>query len=46
MYHQIVPPSQGEKIQVLANGQWIIPNEPIIAFIEGDGVNAFNAPTN
>lgn len=44
MYHQIVPPSQGEKIQVLANGQWIIPNEPIIAFIEGDGVGSELTP--
>ena len=44
MYHQIAPPSQGTKITVQSNGQWLIPNDPIIAFIEGDGVGAQLTP--
>lgn len=36
MYEKITPPSQGSKI-VFENGQPIVPNDPIIPFIRGDG---------
>ncbi len=37
MYKHIQVPSWGEKIQV-KNGKYVIPNQPIIPFIEGDGI--------
>ena len=36
-YQNIVPPSEGEKI-TLVNGELHIPDHPILAFIEGDGI--------
>jgi isocitrate dehydrogenase len=33
---KITPPSQGSKISI-RNGQLIVPDNPIIPFIEGDG---------
>ena len=36
-YQNIVPPSEGEKI-TLVNGELHIPDQPILAFIEGDGI--------
>ena len=39
MYQYIqVPPQCAEKISVDANGQLIVPNQPIVTFIQGDGV--------
>jgi isocitrate dehydrogenase len=35
-YQKIVPPSNGEKI-TLENGKLHVPDNPIVAFIEGDG---------
>ncbi len=35
-YQKIVPPSNGEKI-TLENGKLNVPDNPIVAFIEGDG---------
>ncbi len=36
-YQNIVPPADGQKITV-ENGQLKVPDNPIIAFIEGDGI--------
>ena len=36
-YKNIVPPAEGEKI-TLIDGELHIPDHPIIAFIEGDGI--------
>jgi isocitrate dehydrogenase len=35
-YQKIVPPTRGEKIK-LKDGKLIVPDNPIVAFIEGDG---------
>lgn len=37
-YQHIKPPSQGEKITVGSNGKLVIPDNPILLFIEGDGI--------
>ncbi|MDA0987355.1 MAG: NADP-dependent isocitrate dehydrogenase [Bacteroidetes bacterium] len=37
MYQKLVPPTDGQKISVL-NGSLIVPDNPIIPFIEGDGI--------
>lgn len=36
-YEKLVPPSEGEKITI-ENGQIKVPDNPIIPFIEGDGI--------
>src|SRR3982750_3310668 len=36
-YNGIEVPSDGEKITVTATNELVVPNEPIIPFIEGDG---------
>ena len=38
MYQHIVPPARGQKITVNADHSLRVPDEPIIPFIEGDGV--------
>lgn len=38
MYQHIQVPEQGEKITVHADGQLNVPDQPIIPFIEGDGI--------
>nr|WP_145545792.1 NADP-dependent isocitrate dehydrogenase [Variovorax boronicumulans] len=38
MYQHIVPPARGQKIAVNADHSLNVPDEPIIPFIEGDGV--------
>ncbi|GHC96563.1 isocitrate dehydrogenase [NADP] [Pseudorhodoferax aquiterrae] len=38
MYQHIVPPARGQKISVNADHSLRVPDEPIIPFIEGDGV--------
>lgn len=38
MYQHIVPPARGQKISVNADHSLNVPDEPIIPFIEGDGV--------
>ncbi len=43
-YQHISVPSEGEQISINAEGQWHIPNKPIIAFIDGDGVGADISP--
>ncbi len=37
-YRHVRVPSEGERIDVDADGAWHIPDRPIIPFIEGDGV--------
>jgi isocitrate dehydrogenase len=37
-YDHIVVPTQGARIRVNADGSLDVPNEPIIPFIEGDGI--------
>lgn len=43
-YQHISVPSEGEQISIDAKGQWHIPNKPIIAFIDGDGVGSDISP--
>ncbi|KTD97827.1 NADP-dependent isocitrate dehydrogenase [Pseudoalteromonas sp. H71] len=37
-YQHINMPKQGQHITVDEQGQWVIPSEPVIAYINGDGV--------
>jgi isocitrate dehydrogenase len=37
-YTHITPPTSGEAIQIAADGTLTVPNNPIIPFIEGDGI--------
>jgi len=39
-YEKLKPPTSGEKIKVLKGGALSVPNNPIIPFIEGDGIGA------
>ncbi len=43
-YQKIVVPAQGEKITVSAAGVLKVPNNPIIPFIEGDGIGVDITP--
>ncbi|MCU7798456.1 MAG: NADP-dependent isocitrate dehydrogenase [Candidatus Thiodiazotropha sp. (ex Myrtea spinifera)] len=43
-YDKIVVPSEGEKITVDANGVLTVPNNPIIPYIEGDGIGVDVTP--
>ena len=38
MSSKVVVPAKGEKITINANGSLNVPNNPIIPFIEGDGI--------
>ncbi|WP_333840976.1 NADP-dependent isocitrate dehydrogenase [Pelomicrobium sp.] len=38
MYKHIKVPSEGQKIRVLPNGALEVPDQPVIPFIEGDGI--------
>ena len=38
LYQHIDVPVKGENIAIDQHGYWLIPNEPIIAYINGDGV--------
>jgi isocitrate dehydrogenase len=44
MYQHIKVPQSGEKIKVLANGTLFVPEHPIIAYIEGDGIGVDITP--
>ena len=37
-YQHINVPDSGEHIHIDEHGQWHIPDQPIIAYIDGDGV--------
>ncbi|MEW8586662.1 MAG: NADP-dependent isocitrate dehydrogenase, partial [Candidatus Thiodiazotropha sp.] len=43
-YDKIEIPSTGEKISVDANGALNVPNNPIIPYIEGDGIGVDISP--
>ena len=36
-YEKLVPPSKGEKVTI-KDGQWNIPDNPIVCWVEGDGI--------
>ncbi|WP_116474474.1 NADP-dependent isocitrate dehydrogenase [Zobellella maritima] len=38
MDSKVVVPSEGQKITLDANGQLVVPDNPVIPFIEGDGI--------
>lgn len=44
MQTHIQKPTQGEKIQLNTNGQLTVPDQPIIPFIEGDGIGVDVTP--
>ena len=37
-YEKLTPPQAGTRVTVDANGQWKIPNDPIICLLRGDGI--------
>ena len=37
-YQHIKVPKDGKQITIDEQGQWLIPDNPIIPFIDGDGV--------
>ena len=39
-YLKITPPKRGSKITVAKNGQLQVPDDPIVPFIQGDGIDA------
>ncbi|MCK6502275.1 NADP-dependent isocitrate dehydrogenase [Myxococcota bacterium] len=39
-YTHLTPPSTGSKITVLEDGTLVVPDDPVIPFIEGDGTGA------
>ena len=43
-YQHIVVPSNGERISTAEDGSLIVPNNPIIPFIEGDGIGVDITP--
>ena len=43
-YQHISVPSKGAQITIDSKGQWHIPDNPVIAYIEGDGVGQDISP--
>ena len=43
-YQRITVPTPGEKIQVHADGSLTVPNQPVIPYIEGDGIGVDITP--
>lgn len=39
-FDKISPPSSGTRVNLGANGQWQIPDDPIVVLIKGDGIGA------
>src|SRR5579884_631444 len=37
-YEKLTPPRQGTRVTVDANGRWIIPDDPIVCLLRGDGI--------
>jgi isocitrate dehydrogenase len=37
-FERLTPPSQGNRIQVDAQGRWQVPDDPIVCLIRGDGI--------
>lgn len=44
MYEHITVPEQGDKITVNADGSLNVPNQPVVPFIEGDGIGVDITP--
>jgi isocitrate dehydrogenase len=44
MESKVVVPSEGQKITLDASGKLVVPNQPIIPFIEGDGIGVDVTP--
>ena len=44
MYKHIKVPSEGQKIRVGADGSLVVPDQPVIPFIEGDGIGVDISP--
>ena len=44
MESKVVVPAEGKKITVDAQGKLVIPNNPVIPFIEGDGIGVDVTP--
>jgi isocitrate dehydrogenase len=43
-YKRIAVPASGEKIQVKSDGSLLVPNQPVIPYIEGDGIGVDITP--
>ena len=41
---KVVVPSQGSAIEIDANGKLIVPDNPVVPFIRGDGIGADITP--
>jgi isocitrate dehydrogenase len=37
-YEKLVPPKQGTRVTVDANGRWNIPDDPVVTLLRGDGI--------
>jgi isocitrate dehydrogenase len=37
-YDKLTPPTQGTRVTIGANGQWQIPDDPIVCLLRGDGI--------
>jgi isocitrate dehydrogenase len=37
-YEKLIPPRQGTRVTVDANGRWNIPDDPIVCLLRGDGI--------
>ncbi|WP_440998973.1 NADP-dependent isocitrate dehydrogenase [Fodinibius sp. SL11] len=44
-YEKITPPETGTKIEVKSDGSLVVPDNPIIPFIQGDGIGIDITPT-
>lgn len=44
MESKVVVPAKGAKITIDAKGKLIVPDNPVIPFIEGDGIGADVTP--
>ncbi len=38
IYDKLTPPTQGTRVTVNADGTWIIPDDPIVCLLRGDGI--------
>ena len=39
-YEKLVPPAAGSRVTLGANGQWNIPDDPVVCLLKGDGIGA------
>jgi isocitrate dehydrogenase len=40
VYDKLVAPSSGSRVTLGADGKWVIPNDPIVCLLKGDGIGA------